>query len=175
MGHRNRVEGDGAAVAAAAELKWSGVLLSVVLSVVHSSLVVVTRAAAAVERAEVVAVLIALSDHPGQLSHVLDKTKPFVGNSKLVGMIGCNARQSNEIDAEVQEVLRVEADLIQDVLRGRVVMCRAGELEWPSLACRAICPDSPRQLSLSDPRAGRRGVDAILFWKRCAGQGVGRE
>ena len=66
MGHRNRVEGDGAAVAAAAELKWSGVLLSVV----HSSLVVVTRAAAAVERAEVAAVLIALSDHLGQSSDV---------------------------------------------------------------------------------------------------------
>ena len=169
MGHRNRVEGDGAAVAAAAELKWSGVLLSVV----HSSLVVVTRAAAAVERAEVVAVLIALSDHLGQSSDALDRTKPFVGNSKIVGMIDCNARQSNEIDAEIHEVVGFEADLIEDVLWGRVVMCRAGELEWPSLACRAICPDSPRQLSLSDPQAGRRGVDAILFWKRCL-QGLGR-
>ena len=47
MGHRNRVEGDGAT---AAELKWSGVLLSVV----HGDLVVVPRAAAVV-----VAVLIA--------------------------------------------------------------------------------------------------------------------
>jgi len=141
MGHRNRVEGDGAT---AAELKWSGVLLSVL----HDGLVVVTRAAAAVERAEVVAVLTALSDHLGQLSHVLDRTKLFVGNSKLVGMIDCNARQSNEIDAEVHEVVRSEADLIENVLGGRVVMCLAGELEWPSLACRAICPDSPRQLSL---------------------------
>ena len=88
-------------------------------------------------------------------------------------MIDCNARQSNEIDAEVHEVVRSEADLIENVLGGRVVMCLAGELEWPSLACRAICPDSPRQLSLSDPRAGRRGVDAILFWKQCL-QGVGR-
>ena len=142
MGHRNRVEGDGAAVAAAAELKWSSVLLSVL----HDGLVVVTRAAAAVERAEVVAVLIALSDHLGQLSHVLDTTKSVV--SELVIMIGCNARQRSEIDAEVHEVGGSEADLVENVLGGNVVMCRAGELEWPSLACRAICPDSPRQLSL---------------------------
>jgi len=66
---------------------------------VHSGLVVVTRAAAAVERAEVVAVLIVLSDHLGQLSHVLDTTKSVV--SELAIMIGCNARQRNEIDAEV--------------------------------------------------------------------------
>ena len=144
-------------------------------SMVHSGLVVVTRTAAAVERAEVVVVLIVLSVHLGQLSDVLDRTKLVVGNRELVDIIAWNARQRNEIDAEVHEVVGSEADLIEDVLRGRVVMCRAGELEWPSLACRAICPDSPRQLSLSDPRAGRRGVDAILFWKRCAGKGVGRE
>ena len=141
---------------------------------VHSGLVVVTRTAAAVERAEVVVVLIVLSVHLGQLSDVLDRTKLVVGNRELVDIIAWNARQRNEIDAEVHEVVGSEADLIEDVLRGWVVMCRAGELEWPSLACRAICPDSPRQLSLSDPRAGRRGVDAILFWKRCL-QGVGRE
>ena len=69
------------------------------MSMVHSGLVVVTRAAAAVERAEVVAVLIVLSDHLGQLSHVLDTTKSVV--SELAIMIGCNARQRNEIDAEV--------------------------------------------------------------------------
>ena len=70
MGHGDRVEGDGSAVAAAEDVQVPGLdllLLSlrqtgelegrgVLLSVVHSSLVVVARATA-VERAEVVAIL----------------------------------------------------------------------------------------------------------------------
>ena len=55
--HRNGVEGDGAAVAAAAELERSSVLVSVV----HGGLDVVTRAAVVVEGAVMVAVLIVLS------------------------------------------------------------------------------------------------------------------